>query len=86
MKKTAVTKEQIKTALEKEFGLEFIRTNLNPEPIGEGWVINAEQCEHLDYYGFFNTLGVRPELDEFVRMNGWWFEWKNSYQINLWKY
>ena len=82
MKKTTTTKAQIKSMLKKEFDLQFSSTTAN----GEGWVINAEQCEYLDYYGFYNTLGVHPELDEFVGMNGWWFEWRNSYQINLWKY
>lgn len=82
MKPTQFSKAKIKKILEEKFGLQIIAEYEG----NDGLIINAEQCEYLNYYAFYQTLGIHPKLDAYVEKHGWWFEWKNSYQINLWKH
>ena len=52
------------------------------------WVAADHTPELFDYWSmnmeWMNCFGVKPELDELVRKNGWWFEWHDAGTMMAW--
>lgn len=48
------------------------------------WLSGEEGDGNFDYYGFYNTLGVKPTLNTQVEKRGWYFEWYDAGTMMCW--
>ena len=46
--------------------------------------LSSEGSKLLEYYGFYDTLGVEPNLDAMVNDWGWHFEWYDAGTMMCW--
>ena len=78
-----LTREQMMAFLEKK-GCQVIGTTEEFNGNEGGIWLSGEGSTLFNYYGFFNTLGVNPNLDSMTGKRGWWFEWYDAGTMLCW--
>ena len=79
----ALTRQDMMAFLEEK-GCRVIGTTEEFNGSEGGIWLSGEGSDLFDYYGFFDTLGVKPSLDSMTNKRGWFFEWYDAGTMMCW--